>query len=115
MTLPSFVTILGPYTVIVLTFALAWLVEAFVEYFVGKLADQFPKLGAYKWVLPYVAVVVAVPLAFFYTIDLITLITGADPTWVGITLTGLLISRGAGVVNDFLSFLSGKMKLPKES
>ena len=113
MNFPNFSTILGPYTVIALTFAMAWLVEAFVEYFIGKLADQFPKLGAYKWTLPYVAVVVAVPLAFFYKIDVITLVTGSASTWVGITLTGLLISRGAGVVNDFLSFLTGKMKLPE--
>jgi hypothetical protein len=94
---------------------MAWLVEAFVEYFVGKLADQFPALGAYKWTLPYVAAAVAVPLAFYYQIDLISLITTALPTWVGIVLTGLLISRGAGFVNDFLSFLGGKMTLPKET
>jgi len=107
---------LQPYQLIVLVFALAWLVEAAVEYLVGYLVSEvFPALEPYKVALPYVALAVAIPLAFYYQTDLITLITEVEPTWVGIALTGFLISRGAGFVNDFLSFLGGKMKLPKEA
>ena len=106
---------LEPYQLILLVFALAWLLEAAVEFLIGKLADQFPALGAYKWLLPYVSLAAAIPLAWYYQADLITLITETEPTWVGIGLTGFLISRGAGFVNDFLSFLGGKMKLPKEA
>jgi hypothetical protein len=96
---------------VTLVFALAFLVEASVEYLVGKLADRFPKLGEYKFLLPYVALAVSIPLAFYYQVDLITLITGELPTPVGIVLTGFVMSRGAGFVNDFLTFLTAKLKV----
>lgn len=96
-------------TLIALAFVLAWLVEAAVEYLVGYLADVVPSLGSVKPFLPYVALAVAEFVVFYYQVDLLTLIPGVALTPVGIALTGFLVSRGAGFVNDFLTFLSGKL------
>ena len=97
-------------TLVTLVFALAWLVEAAVEYLVGYLADIVTWLKGIKPFLPYFALAVAEFVAFYYKVDLLTLIPGIVVTPVGIALTGFLISRGAGFVNDFLTFLSGKLQ-----
>ncbi len=96
-------------SLITLVFALAWLVEAAVEYLVGYLADVVPALYPLKPFLPYVALAIAEFVAFYYQVDLLTLIPGVALSPVGIALTGFLVSRGAGFVNDFLSFLSEKL------
>lgn len=97
-------------TLVLLVFALAWLTEAFVEYVFGYLFGLFEVLKPYKVALPYIALAVGIGLCFYYASDLIVLITNQTATPVGIVLTGFLVSRGAGFVNDFLSFLTGKMK-----
>jgi len=92
---------------IALSFALAWLTEAAVEYLIGYLADVFEKLKPIKPFLPYVALAVAEGLVFYYQIDLLTVIPDVNITPIGIALTGFIVSRGAGFVNDFLTFIKG--------
>lgn len=94
---------------IALTFALAWLIEAFVEYVFGYVLDQWESTKPYKKWLPYIALAAGVALCFYYNASLIAIITN-EVEAVGIALTGFLVSRGAGFLNDFLSFLGGKMK-----
>lgn len=94
---------------VALAFALAWIVEAFVEYVFGYVLDQWEGTKKYKVWLPYISLAAGIGLCFYYNASLIALIIGETEP-VGVALTGFLISRGAGFLNDFLSFLGGKMK-----
>lgn len=90
------------------SFALAFLTESTVEYVAGKPFDQFPKLTPHKWLLMYISLAVGVGLAFFYRLDMISAIAqvAGEPmavSWVGFTLTGLGIGRGANYLHDFVS------------
>ena len=96
-------------SMITLVFALAWLVEAATEYLLGYLTEIVPWLKPVKPFLPYAALAVAEFTAFYYQVDLLTLIPGVVITPVGVAFTGFLVSRGAGLVNDFISFIQGKM------
>lgn len=84
-------------------FALAFLTEAFVEYFIGQVMDRFPKITPYKWVLMYVSAVVGIALALFYGLDLIALIIDKGNTVVGMVLTGMAIGRGSNFLHQFVS------------
>jgi len=78
---------------------LATITEAVTEY----LFSSIPTLDKY---IKYFAVLVGVVIAFSFNADLFASIglTAVVPV-VSKTLTGILISRGAGVVNDLLSSL----------
>lgn len=94
--------------VVVLALVLATLVEGFVEYIFGTLFDKVPKLAGYKWALMYLSLLVGVGLAFYYAIDMVSLIANnaggaVAVTPVGIILSGLIIGRGANYINDFVS------------
>ena len=85
------------------SFALAFLTEAFVEYFIGQVMDRFPKVAPFKWLLMYVSAIVGVALAIYYQLDLIALIISQDVTIVGMVLTGLAIGRGSNFLHQFVS------------
>lgn len=101
--------------ILAVSFALAFLTETFVEYFVGTPMDKVEKLKPWKWLLMYVAAGVGVFLALFYKLDLIALaarlassITGVATslevvTVPGMVLTGLGLGRGSNFLHDFVS------------
>lgn len=89
--------------IVVLSLALAFLAESMVEYVFGTLAEKVVALQPFRWLLAYVALAVGVGMAFWYQIDLITLITAEAPTTLGIVLSGLGIGRGANFIHDFVS------------
>jgi len=89
--------------ILAVAFALAFLTEAFTEYFIGQWFDKIPKLSPWKWCLIYVSALVGVGLALFYKLDLIALIIQQDYTYVGIILTGLAIGRGSNFLHQFVS------------
>lgn len=90
---------------------LAVLVEAVVEYLFGKI-EEFPNLNSriaavIKWCLPYLSVAVGIGLCFGYKVDVLRDVLGmttAVPA-TGYVLTGIVISRGANFVNDFISLV----------
>lgn len=101
--------------VVVLALVLATLVEGFVEYIFGTLFDKIPALSAHKWALMYISLIAGVAVAFYYGIDLISLIANnaggqLSNTPVGILLSGLIIGRGANYINDFVSRWFAKPK-----
>lgn len=89
-----------------LILALVIIVEALIEYFGG------PIPSVYK---PYAAALLGILLCLAYGADLLALLgyQAAIP-FVGNTLTGLLISRGANVFNDLVSRL-GVIRAPATS
>jgi hypothetical protein len=84
-------------------FALAFLVEAFVEYFIGAWFDKYPKLAPYKWLLAYVSALAGIGLSLYYSLDLLSLIMANDVTVVGMILTGMAIGRGSNFLHQFVS------------
>jgi hypothetical protein len=99
------------FAILAVIFLLAFLVESLVEYFVGQLFDRLPALQPYKWLLMYVAAAVGVGGAFLFGFDLLYLLGNylgaewpalASPSWYGMALTGLAISRGANYLHDLV-------------
>lgn len=89
---------------LLIVFALTFLVESFVEYVFGTLFDKIPKFAPYKWALMYLAMGAGIGLAFYYTIDLISMLPPGTPvTTVGIILSGLAIGRGSNFLHQFVS------------
>jgi len=92
-----------PYLVIL---ALAFLAEAFTEYFFASWIDlakkKWPTLDIIK-PLKYISAAVGLMFAFAYDADLLRDMLGAvaNPAWFGVVNTGLIIGRGANFVNDF--------------
>ncbi len=85
------------------TFSLAFLCESMTEYIFGTPFDKFPKFQPFKWALMYVSAGLGIGIAHFYQLDLVALIGQTGPTWVGVTLTGLGIGRGANFVHQFVA------------
>lgn len=89
---------------LLIVFALTFFCESFVEYVFGTAFDKVPKLVPYKWTLMYVAMAAGVGLAFYYSIDLISMLPpGSGVTPVGIILSGLAIGRGSNFLHQFVS------------
>jgi hypothetical protein len=93
-----------------ISLTLAFLNESMVEYLFGTVFDKVPSLEPYRWLLMYVAAATGVGMAFYYQLDLISLIQQgvlglelAPVTPIGMVLTGLGIGRGANYLNDFVS------------
>lgn len=89
-------------------FALAFLTESFVEYVFGIPMKKIPAAAPWVWTLNYVALAVGVGVAFYYRIDMISLIAQAaggawSSTPVGIALTGMVIGRGSNFLSDFVT------------
>lgn len=94
-------------TGIVLITVLAIVVEAFIEY--GKSIGKAFVGGAWKTaVTQLVAIVLGVLLCMATGADLFAMIglVFAWP-WLGVVLTGIIISRGANYVSDFVKRLQG--------
>ena len=97
-------------TGIVLIVVLAIVVEAFVEY--GKQIGKAFLSGAWKTaVTQLAAIVAAVFLCLTANADLF-LAVGLEFSWpwLGTVLTGVIISRGANYVSDFVKRLQGVKK-----
>ena len=95
---------------IVLVVALAIITEALIEY-VKNIAKAF---GSQEWktaVTQLVAIGISITLCFATAADLFAAVglTFIWP-WLGKTLTGVLISRGANFVSDFIARLQGAKK-----
>jgi hypothetical protein len=90
-------------SLIALSLALAFLAESMVEYLFGQAIDHIPALAELRWALVYVAAGVGVALAYYYNLDLINVIIQAEPTGVGMLLTGLIVGRGANFVHEFVT------------
>lgn len=92
---------------LVIVFALAFLAESLVEYLFGTPLQKLGK-GGLAWLLMYISAAVGMGLAFWYDLDLISLLgdvagypVQAGP--VGYILTGLGIGRGANWLHQFVS------------
>lgn len=103
-------------------FLVAFLVESLVEYLVGTPFDNIAALAPYKWLLAYIAAAVGVGAAWLYQFDLVYLLARfgavesiADPSPLGMVLTGLAIGRGAGFLNDVVSQFFGGSSEPNPS
>jgi hypothetical protein len=90
-------------SLIALALALAFLAESMVEYLFGQAVDHIPSLHAWRWSLIYVAMLAGVGLSYYYRLDLINVIVQAEPTPLGMLLSGLIIGRGANFVHEFVS------------
>jgi hypothetical protein len=94
--------------VLAIILLMAALVESLTEYLFGTLADHVPTMTPYKWALIYVAAIIGVAGAWVYKFDLFYLLSNylAVPialTWYGVTMTGLVIGRGANFLHDLVS------------
>jgi hypothetical protein len=99
----------GEFTILII---LAMLVEMLVEYLFKPLIPT-PDVGAglapAPWYhrLPfarYAAALVGVGLAIYYQLDLLSMMFPAYlPNLVGMILTGLLLSRGANYLHDWIA------------
>ena len=92
---------------IVLIVVMAIVVEAFIEY-VKTIAKAVKEGGWKTAVTQLAAIALGVLLCFMTGGDLFVVvgITFARP-WLGVLLTGILISRGANYVSDFIKRLHG--------
>jgi hypothetical protein len=95
---------------VILIFAI--LVEMLVEYFVNPLlpsTSRFPPGAALPlWTtLPYAryaAAIAGVALAIYYQLDVLSMLFPQYvPDYVGMVLSGLVISRGANYVHDWIA------------
>lgn len=93
---------------IVLIIAVAIIVEALIEY--GKTVAAAAEAGQWKTaVTQLVAGVLGMLLCFALGVDLfavlgIRFLYG----WVGVALTGIIVSRGSNYVSDFINRLTGE-------
>ena len=92
---------------IVLMFAV--LVEMFVEYFVAPAIPKPTDPAAPTWYerLPwkrYAAAGAAIAISLWYQLDVIALLfPGYAASYIGMILTGLVVSRGANYVHDWIA------------
>lgn len=96
--------------ILVVIFAVAFLVETLVEFLFGTLFDKVPRLTKYKWTLMYVAIVIGLIGTFHYRFDLIAILgqfTKASPpimvSWYGEMITGIAIGKGSNYLHQFIS------------
>jgi len=99
--------------IMLLALALAFLTESMVEYLFGQAVDHIPAMASWRWALMYVAAIVGVFLAFYYKLDLLHLIGGAE-TPVGYAFSGLIIGRGANYLHDFVSRYILQRQFPEQ-
>ena len=92
---------------IVLVIVLAIIVEALIEY-AKSIYKAFAKEGWKPAVTQVVAIIIAVLLCFMTGGDLFVVV-GIEFIWpwLGHFLTGIIISRGANYVSDFVKRLQG--------
>ena len=92
---------------IVLIITLAIIVEAFIEY--GKSIGKAMLGGGWKTaVTQIIAIIGSVAICFASGADLFAAIGLVFVwPWIGVVLTGIIISRGANYVSDFIKRLQG--------
>ena len=73
--------------------------EGAVEYILGTLFDKVESLTPYKWALMYASLAAGIFLAFYYSLDMVTLFN-IDATPVGTVMTGIVMGRGANFVSE---------------
>ena len=97
-------------TGIVLIIVLAIIIEAFIEY--GKSIGKAFAAGAWKTAVTQLfAIVLGVLICFATGADLFAVVGVAFAVpWLGVVLTGIIISRGANYVSDFVKRLQGVKK-----
>ena len=92
----------------------AWLSREILEAILAPLFDHIPFLAQFKWMQIYIAMGVAVGLAFFYQLDIIFVIGGyinidwppfTEVTWVGEVITGAVVGLGANFVHLLIEFV----------
>lgn len=90
---------------IILVVVLAVLVEAFIEY-AKSITKMFSDKDIKTAVTQFIAILIGVALCMAAGADLFAAlgIAFAFP-WIGIVLTGILISRGANYMSDFIKRL----------
>lgn len=90
---------------LIIVFAFAWLVESFTEYFFAKVARLEPYLH-------WIALGIGIAVCVLYRIDIFNMLFGitSPVLYVGEVITGVMISRGANYLNDFVtSFAKGNV------
>lgn len=85
---------------------LATLVEGIVEYFIAPLFDVY--LPRYKFLLMYVAVLLAVAFTLFYRLDMIAALAGLfnveiANTVFGQIVTGVVLGRGSNYLHQIIT------------
>ena len=89
---------------LLIVFALTFVCESFIEYVFGTLFNKIPKIAPYKWTLMYLAMAAGVGLAFYYKIDIISMLPpGSAVTTLGIVLSGLIMGRGSNFLHQLVS------------
>lgn len=95
---------------IVLIVVLAIVVEAFIEY--AKTIAKAVKEGGWKVAITQLTAIALGVLLCFMTGGDLFVVVGISFIWpwLGIFLTGIIISRGANYVSDFIKCLQGVKK-----
>ncbi len=95
---------------IMLIIVMAIVVEAFIEYF--KTIGKAVKAGGWKTAATQLAAIALGVLLCFMTGGDLFAVVGIEFawSWLGVILTGILISRGANYVSDFIKRLQGVKK-----
>lgn len=90
-------TVLQTYAVALL---LAFGIEFAIETYIVPPFGQIPVIGDLRWLLIYVGLAASIGVSLFYSLDIVALLTGSDPTIVGMVITGTFIGGGVDVVHD---------------
>ena len=90
---------MSPANLVVLMFLAFVVTEGTVEYLLGTAFDKIEALNPFKWLLMYVSAGLGIFLAFYYAIDILSMI-GLPEGPVGYAATGILLGRGANFIND---------------
>ena len=100
---------MGILGLLLVIFALSFLIETLVEFLFGELLERYaPKIS---WALKYVAVACSIAMALFYKFDLLYLLSEfAETHWQplslpsipGMLISGIAIGKGSNYLHDFL-------------
>ena len=96
-------------TTLTIILVLAVITEMLVEYFLKPILPKLQDPDNPEWweTLPYaryLAAAVGLTLTLYYQIDILALMfPDMPPSIVGMALTGLLISRGANYLHDWIA------------
>lgn len=100
---------MNPLAALAIAFALSFIAESGTEYIFGTPMAKIEKLAPYKWALMYIGLAAGVGMSWYYQVDLINVIQqaaaaqAANPTPLGMVLTGLVVGRGANFLHQFVS------------
>jgi hypothetical protein len=108
---------------LLITLLLAFMVETLVEFLFGELFSHIPALQPYKWLQMYIAIGVAIGMAFFYQLDLPYLLAQflevdwpplAQVSWVGMAVSGIAIGKGSNYLHDLIKKFFVKPSSPQD-